>query len=206
MHDMVANSEVTLAGKASGRRPPLPGDSGVWFFICADMGMFALFFLLFSFGQVMDPETYRASRAMLDPAVGLANTLILIVSGWLVVRAVEAGRAGERLQARRKVIAALAVGSGFAALKVYEYSHKIMAGITLQTNEFFSYYYAFTGIHFLHFMVGVGVLLITISRLSAPDDDGTAGGWLESAAAYWHMVDLLWVVLFPMLYLAGGTA
>ncbi|MEZ5689634.1 MAG: cytochrome c oxidase subunit 3 [Caenibius sp.] len=192
-------------GKSGAGGSALPCDSGVLFFICADMGMFALFFLLFTIGQVSDPETYRASRAMLDPAIGLANTLILIVSGWLVVRAVEAGRAGDWAGARLRVIMALVIGSGFAFLKVYEYAHKFGAGITPLTNEFFTYYFAFTGIHFLHFAIGVGVLLVTISKLRKPQGESTLA-WLESAGAYWHMVDLLWVVLFPLLYLAGGVA
>jgi nitric oxide reductase NorE protein len=197
-------AESTTADRA-GSGPALPCDSGVLFFICADMAMFAVFFLLFAAGQVMDPETYRSSRAALNPVVGLANTLILIVSGWLVVRAVESGRAGAWAKARMQVILALVIGSGFAIIKVYEYSHKIAAGITPLTNEFFTYYFAFTGIHFLHFAIGVGVLLVTIVKLGEPKGGETLN-WLESAGAYWHMVDLLWVVLFPLLYLAGGTA
>ena len=193
------------ASNVSGDDSRLPGDSGVWFFICADMGMFALFFLLFMFGQVADPQTYRESRSLLDPTIGLVNTLILIFSGWWIVRAVEAGRVENWVKARNYVMIALVVGLGFAVTKVFEYSQKLQAGITLQTNEFFAYYFAFTGIHFLHFMIGVGVLVVTIAKLTKPDGEAKST-WLESAAAYWHMVDLLWIILFPMIYLAGGTA
>ena len=85
--------------------------------------------------------------------------------------------------------------------KVIEYKAKGAAGIGLTTNEFYTYYFAFTGIHFLHFMIGIGAL----------DDDGARRGamphrrqvprWIESVGCYWHMVDLLWIMLFPMLYL-----
>lgn len=183
----------------------LPGDEGVFFFIIADMAMFALFFLLFMVGQAQDPETYRSSRALLDPVLGLANTLILVFSGWWMVRAVEAGRVADWAIARRRVLAALLFGSAFACTKAYEYYTKITAGINLTTNEFFTYYFAFTGIHFLHFVVGVAVLVVTAIKLLKPEGEKSRI-WLESAAAYWHMVDLLWMVLFPMLYLAGGTA
>ncbi|MFW2829424.1 cytochrome c oxidase subunit 3 [Sphingomonas sp. ID0503] len=188
----------------AGERPSLPGDEGVLFFICADMAMFAVFFLLFMMGQAQDPDTYRTSRASLDPLLGLLNTLVLIGSGWLMVKAVEAGRNGAWANVKFRLIAALVVGLGFAITKAVEYIHKIEAGIGLTTNEFFAYYFTFTGIHFLHFVVGIGVLVVTLRRMDTMQESQRLR-WLESAAAYWHMVDLLWLVLFPMLYLAGGT-
>lgn len=185
-------------------RMRFPGDEGVWFFIVADMCMFAIFFLLFMAGQAADPETYRRSRAELVPAIGLANTLILIASGWFMARAVNAARAGQWYIAKRSIVFALLVGSAFAGIKVYEYYSKISAGITIQTNEFFTYYFAFTGIHFLHFLIGVAVLLVCLGKVGrAGSSDRLA--WIESAGNYWHMVDLLWMILFPMLYLAGGA-
>ncbi|WP_404476963.1 cytochrome c oxidase subunit 3 [Novosphingobium sp. BL-52-GroH] len=195
----------SVTGKAPERDDTLPGDEGVFFFITADMAMFAVFFLLFMVGQAQDPEGYRASRAALDPMLGLGNTLILVFSGWWMVRAVEAGRAEDWVLARSRVLAAMLFGSAFAITKAYEYYAKISKGITLTTSEFFGYYFAFTGIHFLHFALGIGVLAITAGKLARPEGAKTRI-WLESAAAYWHMVDLLWMVLFPMLYLAGGTA
>lgn len=181
----------------------LPGDEGVWFFIVADMCMFAVFFLLFMVGQAQDPDTYRESRAQLVPAIGLVNTLILITSGWFMARAVNAAQAGEWRIAQRRIVYALLVGSCFGVLKIYEYSTKIAAGITIQTSEFFTYYFAFTGIHFLHFLIGVGVLLVCIAKIGQEDTPNRLK-WVESAGNYWHMVDLLWMILFPMIYLAGG--
>lgn len=191
--------------KGAAGSPALPGDEGVFFFITADMAMFALFFLVFVVGQAQAPELYRTSRAALDPVLGLANTLILATSGFIVVRAVEAARRGEWRRARLRLIAAVVVGLGFAVTKGVEYHAKIAHGITLNTNEFFTYYYAFTGLHFFHFVIGVIVLLVTQAKLAAPEGDKTLL-WLESAAAYWHMVDLLWMVLFALLYLGGGVA
>jgi nitric oxide reductase NorE protein len=183
----------------------LPGDEGVWFFVIADMAMFAVFFLLFMVGQAQDPETYRQSRGLLDPMLGLLNTLILLISGWWIVRAVEAARQNHWALARRRVIIALTVGLGFAIVKIFGYAAKIRAGIGLTTNEFFTYYFAFTGIHFLHFVVGIGVLLAILARIGQDGNDSRLR-WLEAGATYWHMVDLLWLLLFPMLYLAGGIS
>lgn len=205
--DQVSTAKPDSAGHAgaSGLGMPFPGDRGVWFFIVADMGMFALFFLLFMVGQAQDPDTYRQSRSLLAPQVGLLNTLILVTSGWFMARAVEAARKGNWDSARRGILLALTVGMGFAVTKMFEYWDKISHGITIQTNEFFTYYFAFTGLHFLHFVVGVGVLLATLGKIRQADD-AVRLNWIESAGNYWHMVDLLWMILFPMLYLAGGGA
>jgi nitric oxide reductase NorE protein len=204
MHSITESHKDALAASAK-PGPRIPGDDGVWFFIVADMCMFAVFFLLFMVGQVQNPAMYREARSHLIPEIGLANTLILITSGWLMARAVNAARADNWDSARKQIILALVVGSAFAGTKAYEYYTKISSGITIQTNEFFTYYFAFTGIHFLHFVIGVGVLLVCLGKIGQPSNPHRLK-WIESAGNYWHMVDLLWMILFPMFYLAGGIA
>ena len=190
---------------ARDRSAAIPGDSGVWVFIFADMCAFAVFFMLFAVGRIAQPELYEASRQQLDLGMGLANTLILLTSGAFMAQAARQARSGNWIAARRSLILTLVVGSLFGATKVIEWSAKAAHGITLTTNEFFTYYFVFTGIHFLHFVVGIGVLLVLIarSRGGAGHTDGQAGQlrWIEAGGAYWHMVDLLWIVLFAMLYL-----
>jgi nitric oxide reductase NorE protein len=92
-------------------------------------------------------------------------------------------------------------GVGFAIVKVLEYGEKIRAGITFNTNDFFMYYYVFTGIHFLHVLIGMGVLIGL--GLYSRSGGFTAGKIrnLETGASFWHLVDLLWIVLFALLYL-----
>lgn len=179
----------------------LPGDSGVWTFIVADMCAFAIFFLLFSVGRATAPELYEQSRQHLDPVLGLTNTLILLTSSLFMVRAVNGARAGNRGAVGRNLALTMLVGSGFAISKAVEYSAKFDAGITLVTNEFFTYYFAFTGIHFLHFVIGIGVLTMMLVKSRRDPLDGRFRTWIEAAGCYWHMVDLLWIMLFPMLYL-----
>jgi len=183
------------------KRAGLPGDPGLWVFILADMTAFALFFLLFTLGRMGDPALFEQSRLALDPAFGIANTLILLTSSWMMVQAVEAVRTGSRRRALLFLVLTIGIGLGFAVTKIVEYAGKIQAGITMLTNDFFMYYFAFTGIHFLHFVIGIGALLVTLAKArSAPMDDGMRR-WTESVGCYWHMVDLLWIMLFPMLYL-----
>jgi nitric oxide reductase NorE protein len=102
----------------------LPGDSGVWTFILADMCAFALFFLLFSVGRAQVPELYETSRLRLDPMLGVLNTLILLTSSLFMVLAVKAARRQERSATLRNLVLAILIGLGFAVTKVIEYAAK----------------------------------------------------------------------------------
>jgi nitric oxide reductase NorE protein len=183
----------------------LPGDPGVWLFITADVFVFGLFFVLFSLGRVAHPALYERSRLMLNPTLGLVNTLILLTSSWFMVRAVTAAREGVRRRVMQNIALGMAVGSAFAVTKTIEYTAKIHAGTTMLSSEFFTYYFVFTGIHFLHFIIGMVVLMICYHKAKTQPIDGKYVIWIESSGCYWHMVDLLWVVLFPMLYLLRAT-
>jgi nitric oxide reductase NorE protein len=188
---------------ASAPRPTrhLPGDPGVWVFITADTFAFGLFFVIFTLGRAAQPELYRDSAHALTAGIGVLNTMILLTSGWLMVLAVEAARHGDRQRLVQRLQWTLLVASGFAVTKIYEYTSKVQAGITLLSNDFFMYYYVFTGIHFLHYLIGLAVLAVCLSKARKEPLDSGFLVWIESSASYWHMVDLLWIVLFPMLYL-----
>lgn len=183
----------------------LPGDPGVWVFITADVFAFGIFFLLFTIGRIAHPVLYEHSRQALNANIGLFNTLVLLTSSWFMVLAVTAARAGDRRRVIRYLSLAMLVGSAFAAAKIFEYTTKIHAGITMLSNEFFTYYFVFTGIHFLHFLVGMVVLLVCLTKARREPIDSRYVVWVESSGCYWHMVDLLWVVLFPMLYLLKAS-
>lgn len=188
-----------MAEAAAGEAPPPPG---IWTFLAADCAGFAVFFVVFMSERAKEPALFDRSARMLDVGLGLANTLILVTSGWLVALAmvlVEQGRTGK---ARLCLGAGLAVGSCFAVLKVIEYHAKVAHGITPLTNGFFTFYFILTGIHFLHYAIGLVVLVAMIAALR--ERDGPAPAWLESGALYWHLVDVLWLFLFPMLYLLAG--
>jgi nitric oxide reductase NorE protein len=186
---------------SAGRPARLPGDSGVWVFIIADMGAFALFFLIFTIGRVSAPALFEQSRQHLDINLGLLNTLILLTSSLFMVRAVEAARTGVRAAVIGNLALTMLIGSGFAVTKIIEYAAKASAGIGLTTNEFFTYYFVFTGIHFLHFLIGIGALTMMLVKARRDALDAKFQTWIESVGCYWHMVDLLWIMLFPMIYL-----
>ena len=204
---MSANSELVYVGlppsasafRGSTRR--LAGDAGVWVFIGADMAAFGLFFLIFTVGRVTHPALYEHSRQALNPTIGLLSTLFLLTSSWLVVLAVSAARHDDRGPARILLVLAMLAGSGFAVNKVIEYTTKLNSGITMLSNEFFTYYFIFTGIHFVHFIIGMVALGLCVSKARHERSNARFLTWIESVGCYWHMVDLLWIVLFPMLYM-----
>ncbi len=179
----------------------LPGDSGVWTFIIADMAAFALFFIVFTVGRMAAPAMYEEARQHLDASIGLLNTIILLTSSLFLVRAVEAARAENRAGTKLNLVLTLLIGLCFAVTKIIEYRAKGAAGIGLTTNEFFTYYFVFTGIHFLHYIIGVGALMMMLAKAQSDPLDTRFRTWIESVGCYWHMVDLLWIMLFPMLYL-----
>jgi len=175
---------------------------GVLVFIIADMAVFCMLFIGFMSDRMKDVALFNQSATTLDVRFGVANTLILVTSGLCVVLAVNAARAGLRRATRGWLLLSFLVGAGFGVSKLLEYSIKIGHGITMQTNPFYMYYYALTGAHFLHFVGGMIALAVlwflagreaTVSRKTF--------NLIESGALYWHMVDLLWLFLFPMLYL-----
>lgn len=178
----------------------------IWTFITADVLAFALFFTLFMLERGHQVALFDRSSSQLDVSLGLLDTLFLVTSSWLVALGVAAARQGRRAALRRRLLLAMVLGAGFAVSKCIEYGAKIAAGITMLSNDFFMFYFALTGIHFLHFIVGFGVLAMLWFKAGQQDLAGPFLPWIESGGIYWHMVDLLWIVLFPMLYLSGATA
>ncbi len=182
------------------RSNTIPGEPGVWVFVLGDMAIFALFFGVFAYYRGLDVETFRSAQLALNQNFSAFNTLLLLLSSWLVVLALGdvRERAGE--WAPRLFAGALACGMGFAVVKGVEYGELLHGGIGITTNDFFMYYFIFTGIHLVHVVIGMGVLLYLVSLTRAPDAAEHLV-WIESGCVYWHMVDLLWIVLFPLLYL-----
>jgi nitric oxide reductase NorE protein len=181
-------------------QPRLVGDLAVWLIILAEMLAFCILFLSYAFARVRNVELFNASQSTLDLHSGAINTVLLITGSWCVVRAVQAVREDASRVGAGWLVAALACGAGFVTLKVFEFSAKADAGVDLSTNTFYMFYLLLTGFHFLHVvvaMVFLAILLLKTLQGAYGSHDHHA---LESGAAFWHMVDLLWIVLFPLVY------
>jgi nitric oxide reductase NorE protein len=177
----------------------LPGEEGVWVFIFGDLLVFAVFFLTYVYYRALNVPLYVASQHSLSRSLGLANTLLLLTSSLLVALAVKETKEGGS-RARPYLIAAMSCGGGFCLIKAVEYGSKLSAGISLTSNEFFTFYFMFTGIHLVHVLIGLGVLGYMTAVSRKPPEPSHAR-LIEGGAAFWHLVDLLWVVLFALLYL-----
>lgn len=183
----------------------IPGEEGVWLLISGDLILFSLLFVTFLWMRGEQIEVFIAGHACVNQTWGLVNTLLMLSSSWFVATAIKAARRELTAITVRCFSAALACGAGFIAVKIFEYGEKLHAGFTLTTNDFFMLYFIYTGLHLLHVVIGMGVLtvLVLYSR-SGRFAEGHKMRNLESGASFWHLVDLLWIVLFALLYLVGA--
>jgi nitric oxide reductase NorE protein len=180
----------------------VPGEPGLWVLLLGDMAVFAILFAVYLGRRAHDRVLFASSQDTLNRDFGALNTLVLLTSSLLVVFAVHALRTPHlRHLAQRLTVAGFAAGCLFVVIKGFEYHQKFAAGITATTNQFYMYYFVLTGLHLAHVMVGLAVLL-ALSRLARkPAPTPTHIAFFEGGGCFWHMVDLLWIVIFPLLFL-----
>ncbi|AMK19961.1 cytochrome C oxidase, subunit III family protein [Sphingobium sp. MI1205] len=171
--------------------------------IAGDMVVFAVFFATFMVYRRTEPTLYASSAATLSQPIALINTLLMLSSSWFVARAVGVVRSRTGGSAVPMLFGAIACGLGFVAMKAVEYSEKIDAGVGLTTNMFYTFYFMLTGIHLLHVLIGIAVLIYLSLRLRRPGWSGADVVAAETGASFWHLVDLLWIFLFTLLYLVA---
>jgi nitric oxide reductase NorE protein len=171
----------------------LPGDPMIWVLIFSELAAFGLFLGAFVVARALHPAVFASGQAVLDTGLAGLNTIVLVTSGWMAARGTEAARAGERRASRRWLLAAMALGGLFVAIKLAEYAGEVGQGIGLETSSFFTLYFLLTGFHLLHVCLGIVILAVVCRRAEIVG--------VETGAAFWHMVDLVWIVMFPILYL-----
>ena len=181
----------------------VPGEQGTWVFLFGDMLVFGTFFATFMVERANAPEIFDVSRKTLHIGVGLTNTLVLLTSSLCVVVALGALRSGVRHIARSAVLAAMVCGGVFVLLKVFEYHSLVTQGHGVGANHFYLYYFILTGVHLFHVCVGMAVLTFLLTQTRRHDISETRMAVVEGGACFWHLVDLLWVMLFPLLYLVA---
>lgn len=177
-----------------------PGNIAIWVLIFAELSEFALFFIVFLVARAHNQELFAAGPGRLNTVAGALNTLILISSSYCVARAVQAIQEGQVKSAQGWLWATIGAGLGYCLVKGWEYFWNHQQGIDSKTDLFFSIYYYLTFNHLLHVLVGMCVLIFVALRTrlghyTREDHEG-----FESAACYWHMIDLVWLIIFPLLY------
>lgn len=181
-------------------KQPLPGDLAIWIFILAELGVFGILFITFSIVRLLNPEVFADGHAHLNRVAGLINTGALITSSYFVVRGVLAIRENNSRSCTRWLIAAIASASVYVIVKGWEYGESAEAGYRLSTNLFYMFYYILTFFHFAHVLLGMFILAVLAVNCKKGHYSAADHAGIESGASYWHMVDLVWIVLFPLVY------
>ncbi|MDG1733941.1 MAG: cytochrome c oxidase subunit 3 [Thalassotalea sp.] len=179
----------------------LPSELGVWMFVLGDMLVFSVLFGSYAWERALQHGLFITAQSELNQTFGVVNTILLLTGSLFVVLALHAARKGKTKHTQQLLLLAISTGVGFFINKVFEYRDKISNGFTLLSNDFFMFYYMLTGIHLLHVCVGTCALIYLYKRLSAQGLSTDYIKHLESGGIVWHMVDLLWIALFPLLYL-----
>lgn len=173
----------------------LPGELMMWVLIVSELLVFGAGLLAFMAVRLSDPVGFGEAQLHLDRTGAALNTVVLVSSGFLAAQALRWRQAGARFAARIGLFAAAALGVVFLWIKGSEYAAKAELGIAWDSHPFFTFYYLLTGFHAAHVVAGVIILLLICWK----DEPGN----IEAGSAFWHMVDLVWVLLFPVIYLLG---
>ncbi|WP_297697503.1 cytochrome c oxidase subunit 3 [Mycobacterium sp.] len=182
----------------------VPGQPDMWAFVLFETLVFTGYFGFYLFYRARHAELFLHSQSQLDLRIGVFNTLVLLLSSWSVARCVQSARAGAYRAALRDVYLTAAFAAVFLVFKVLEWARLVGIGSGLDSNDFFTYYFFLTGIHFVHLLIGfvaLGVIVYQI-RKAARKAQGPreAQEIVETCATYWHTVDFLWVLIFALLY------
>lgn len=178
----------------------LPGDLAIWFFILAELAVFSIFFVAYAFVRLNNLEMFEEGFQHLNRTAGVINTLALITSSYFVVRAVIEIHHGHDRNCSKWLNWAIVFGFLYVVVKLWEYSQAFDAGYGLSTNTFYMFYFMLTFFHFAHVLLGLVILIIISVKARQGQYKGEDVAIVESGASYWHMVDLLWIILFPLVY------
>jgi nitric oxide reductase NorE protein len=202
----VANPQLGPDGveaRSTARESPaparvVPGQPDMWFFVLFEALVFTAYFSIYLIRRTQSPDLFLQSQAHLDLRVGVFNTFLLLASSWSMARCVHAAREHSFRAASKNAFLTMLFGFAFLVSKVREWASKIADGFGFTSDEFFSFYYFLTAIHFLHLLIGFLVLAIAIHQIHSPARRSQKT--IETCATYWHTVDLLWVMIFALLY------
>jgi cytochrome c oxidase subunit III len=189
---------------------------GMWVFLITEIMFFGGLFLAYSVYRALYPATFGFASTTLNVYIGAANTVVLLCSSFTMVLAVRAAQLGWRKGIIIFLILTLALGLVFLGVKAYEWNEKfqehhvpgpsfhlegIPAGSQGQAQLFFSLYFAMTGLHALHMVIGVGILSTLLWFAYKGRYTAEYMTPVDVAGLYWHFVDIIWIFLFPLLYL-----
>lgn len=199
---------------------------GLWLFLVTEILLFGGLFVAYIVNRAHYPEMFHEASHHLDKTMGAFNTVVLICSSFSMAMAVQMTREGKRKIASALLVFTLLCAATFMVVKYFEYSHKFHAGIAplyeedghlhfgfshfnyslfehKNANLFFSLYFVMTGVHGIHVLVGMGLISWILYRNIKAQFSQEYYTPVDLTGLYWHLVDLIWIYLFPLMYLIG---
>lgn len=177
-----------------------PGGILIWIIIFLELITFAIALIAMVYYGQNELEIFHTSRLQLNATIGTINTLFLITSGYFMARSVSYLRKGQKEKSSLFLKLTILGGLLFLGLKGIEYYLKIETGLTVGYNTFFTFYWMLTLFHVIHVIVGLVILTYVLVGLRK-NPAKVAMEDVEASAAFWHMCDLIWLLLFPVIYL-----
>ena len=177
-----------------------PGGILLWIIIFLELITFAVALIAMVISAKEDPVLFHESRLHLNVTFGTINTLFLLTSGFFMAVTVHELKENQKEKAKKYLLLTMLFGVLFLILKSIEYNSKIDAGLVMGTNTFFTYYWMLTLFHVIHVIVGL-VILTSVYFGIKKENSTTKIEDVEASAAFWHMCDLIWLLLFPVIYL-----
>jgi len=188
------------------------GDKlGMWLFIFTELLLFGMLFIIYAVYRYRNPEAFKLAGEELNVAIGTLNTIILLISSATVAMSITAIQKGNRKLALTLIYTTVIIAMMFLINKYFEWGEKISYGFYPNGTDllelghgtilFYGLYWVMTGIHALHIIIGIGLFLYVISKMNKNEINAGDYIWLENAGLYWHLVDLIWIFLFPLFYL-----
>jgi cytochrome c oxidase subunit 3 len=176
---------------------------GIWAFLATEVLLFGALFTAYAVFRLKYPGLFHAEHEKLNRLMGAANTVVLITSSLTVALGVDAVRNGKTRLLQLYYGATILLAAVFLGVKYVEYGEKFHHGLYPGTNIFFSLYFMLTGLHGIHVILGMGVLGYVLVLARRGRFSASYHTPVEISGLYWHFVDLVWIYLFPLLYLAG---
>jgi cytochrome c oxidase subunit III len=192
-------------------RDDLGDKMGMWLFIFTELLLFGMLFVIYAVYRSMHPEAFKIGGDELDVVLGTINTVILLLSSMTVAMSISAIQKGNKKLALILLSITLLIAVVFLINKYFEWGAKFEYGFNPGAAEllelghgtilFFGLYFIMTGIHALHILIGIGLFIYVFWQIRIDKIHQTDYVWLENTGLYWHLVDLIWIFLFPLFYL-----
>jgi cytochrome c oxidase subunit 3 len=193
------------------------GTLGMWAFLVTEVMFFGGLFMAYILYRSSYPESFASASSHLNWKLGAANTVVLIVSSLTMALAVYYSQVGNRKLLMAMLVLTMILGATFLVVKAFEYydkyEHHLIPGFGFQwdgagnpqhVQMFYWIYFAMTGVHALHMIIGLGIMAVILWMANRGRFTPEYHSPVEISGLYWHFVDIVWIFLFPLLYLIGA--